>query len=291
MQCRAGCSVPRLLYRHCLPGRSSSMHERPSFRSGDYHVQVPVDGDAAPWRGRGFDGQCGDGAAASRTRQPQARVRRGRHPHLDQAGPVRLCRRRRRALDRRPQDRLRRGRNWRSLVASETIVETQTTRRLGPPKLRRSHEKVIARDAFSSGSLPRRGRAALAYHLQANKIACFTSSDAEPSAQEIGATAITTRDWESSMDRRTLLKGLAGVGSLAATGGGSMAALSHGAATRTLRFVPQANRADFDPVWGTQYVVRNAAAMGWDTPYGIEATLQPQRQMVASEELAAAGLI
>src|ERR1700682_5075741 len=39
----------------------------------------------------------GDGAAASRTRQPQARERRGRHPHLDQAGPVRLRRRRRRA--------------------------------------------------------------------------------------------------------------------------------------------------------------------------------------------------
>ncbi len=93
------------------------------------------------------------------------------------------------------------------------------------------------------------------------------------------------------MDRRTLLKGLAGAGSLAATGGLSMPALSQGAAARTLRFVPQANLANFDPIWGTQYVVRNAAAMVWDTLYGIDATLQPQRQMVESEEVSDDGLI
>src|ERR1700730_6230811 len=92
------------------------------------------------------------------------------------------------------------------------------------------------------------------------------------------------------MDRRTLLKGLAGVGSLAATGGLSMPALSQGAAARTLRFVPKSNLANFDPVWGTQYVVRNAAAMVWDTLYGIDATLQPQRQMVESEEVSDDGL-
>jgi peptide/nickel transport system substrate-binding protein len=87
------------------------------------------------------------------------------------------------------------------------------------------------------------------------------------------------------MDRRTVLKGLAGVGSLAATGGLSMPALSQGTAARTLRFVPQANLANFDPIWGTQYVVRNAAALVWDTLYGLDATLQPQRQMVESEEV------
>jgi peptide/nickel transport system substrate-binding protein len=93
------------------------------------------------------------------------------------------------------------------------------------------------------------------------------------------------------MDRRTVLKGLAGAGSLAATGGLSMPALSQGAAARTLRFVPQANLANFDPVWGTQYVVRNAAALVWDTLYGIDATLQPQRQMVEAEEVSDDGLI
>ena len=93
------------------------------------------------------------------------------------------------------------------------------------------------------------------------------------------------------MDRRTLLKGLAGAGSLAATGGLSIPALSQGAAARTLRFVPQADLANFDPVWGTQYVVRNAAALVWDTLYGFDARLQPQRQMVEAEETSDDGLI
>ena len=93
------------------------------------------------------------------------------------------------------------------------------------------------------------------------------------------------------MDRRTLLKGLAGAGSLAVTGGLSMPALSQGAAARTLRFVPQADLANFDPIWGTQYVVRNAAALVWDTLYGFDASLQPQRQMVVAEETSDDGLI
>src|SRR3954452_1992770 len=92
------------------------------------------------------------------------------------------------------------------------------------------------------------------------------------------------------MDRRTVLKGLAGAGSLAATGGLSMPALSQGANARTLRFVPQANLANFDPIWGTQYVVRNAAALVWDTLYGVDEKLQPQRQMVESEEVSSDGL-
>src|SRR5579872_5985204 len=92
------------------------------------------------------------------------------------------------------------------------------------------------------------------------------------------------------MDRRTLLKGLAGAGSLAATGGLSMPALSQGAAARTLRFVPQADLANFDPIWGTQYVVRNAAALVWDTLYGIDDQLQLQRQMVESEQVSDDGL-
>src|SRR6476660_2316859 len=93
------------------------------------------------------------------------------------------------------------------------------------------------------------------------------------------------------MDRRTLLKGFAGACTLAATGRLSAPALAQGAAARTLRFVPQANLANFDPIWGTQYVVRNAAALVWDTLYGIDAALQPQRQMVEAEEVSDDGLI
>jgi peptide/nickel transport system substrate-binding protein len=96
---------------------------------------------------------------------------------------------------------------------------------------------------------------------------------------------------EGFMDRRTVLKGLGGASGLALTGGLFAPALAQGAAARTLRFVPQANLANFDPIWGTQYVVRNAAALVWDTPYGIDASLQPQRQMVESEEVSDDGLI
>src|SRR5947209_203454 len=92
------------------------------------------------------------------------------------------------------------------------------------------------------------------------------------------------------MDRRTLLKAVAGAGTLAATGKLSAPALAQGAAARTLRFVPQADLANFDPIWGTQYVVRNASAMVWDTLYGMDEKLEPQRQMVEAEEVSSDGL-
>jgi len=92
------------------------------------------------------------------------------------------------------------------------------------------------------------------------------------------------------MDRRTFIKAGAGAGLVAASGGLSAPALSQGAAAKTLRFVPQANLANFDPIWGTQYVVRNAAALVWDTLYGVDNTLTPRRQMVESEEVSSDGL-
>src|SRR5438045_8571726 len=93
------------------------------------------------------------------------------------------------------------------------------------------------------------------------------------------------------MDRRNFLKAGAAAGGAAMFGGLSGPALSQGASARTLRFVPQANLANFDPIWGTQYVVRNAAALVWDTLYGVDAKLQPQRQMVESEEVSDDGLV
>jgi peptide/nickel transport system substrate-binding protein len=93
------------------------------------------------------------------------------------------------------------------------------------------------------------------------------------------------------MDRRTLLKVVAGAGTLAMSPKLAAPALAQGAAARTLRFVPQADLANFDPIWGTQYVVRNASALVWDTLYGLDANLQPQRQMVESEEVSSDGLV
>src|SRR6476469_1430444 len=146
-------------------------------------------------------------------------------------------------------------------------------------------QNVIDRKGFSRGASGKRG---LTMGPAGIPLAGFTASRLRPI--DLAGAAMTAQDGEISMDRRTVLKGLAGVGSLAATGGLSMPALSQGAAARTLKFVPQANLANFDPIWGTQYVVRNAAALVWDTLYGVDATLQPQRQMVESEEVTSDGL-
>jgi peptide/nickel transport system substrate-binding protein len=89
------------------------------------------------------------------------------------------------------------------------------------------------------------------------------------------------------MNRRKFLKAAAGAGAATAL---STPAISQRASARTLRFVPQADLANFDPIWNTQYVVRNGAALIWDMLYGVDDTLQPRRQMVESEEVSADGL-
>jgi peptide/nickel transport system substrate-binding protein len=55
--------------------------------------------------------------------------------------------------------------------------------------------------------------------------------------------------------------------------------------TRVLRFVPQANLSSLDSVAGTQYVVRNASLMVWDTLYGVDSTQTPKPQMVDTHTL------
>ncbi len=57
-----------------------------------------------------------------------------------------------------------------------------------------------------------------------------------------------------------------------------------------LRFVPHANLANLDPVWGGGYVVRNAAALVWDTLYGVDASSTPRPQMVEAHEVSGDGL-
>jgi peptide/nickel transport system substrate-binding protein len=93
------------------------------------------------------------------------------------------------------------------------------------------------------------------------------------------------------MERRSFLKAAAVSGAAASFGGLAAPAFSQGAAARTLRFVPQANLANFDPIWGTQYVVRNAALLVWDTLYGVDENIVPRRQMVESETVSDDGLV
>src|SRR5712672_2745947 len=92
------------------------------------------------------------------------------------------------------------------------------------------------------------------------------------------------------MDRRTFLKSAVGAGALATAGGIATPAISQRAAARTLRFVPQADLANFDPIWTSQFVVRNASVLVWDTLYGVNDSLRPQRQMVEAEEVSSDGL-
>jgi peptide/nickel transport system substrate-binding protein len=93
------------------------------------------------------------------------------------------------------------------------------------------------------------------------------------------------------LERRSFLKGAALGGAMATLGGGvGRPALAQGNA-RVLRFVPQADLANFDPIWGSQYVVRNAGLLVWDTLYGVDETMTPRRQMVESEEVSPDGLV
>src|SRR6516164_3167875 len=93
------------------------------------------------------------------------------------------------------------------------------------------------------------------------------------------------------MDRRAFLKSFAGAGTVAVAGGLASPAISQRAAARTVRLVPHADLANFDPIWTPGNIARNAGVLIWDMLYGIDARLQVQRQMVEAEEVSADGLI
>lgn len=92
------------------------------------------------------------------------------------------------------------------------------------------------------------------------------------------------------MDRRALLKSFVGAGTVAAAGELATPAISQRAAARTVRLVPHADLANFDPIWNSAYIARNAGLLVWDTLYGVNAGLEVQRQMVEAEEVSSDGL-
>ena len=92
------------------------------------------------------------------------------------------------------------------------------------------------------------------------------------------------------MNRRSLLKAGGSALAVATSKGLAAPAVSQRAGARTLRFVPGADLANFDPVWSPAYVVRNASVLVWDMLYGVDEKLRPQRQMVEAEEVSADGL-
>jgi peptide/nickel transport system substrate-binding protein len=77
------------------------------------------------------------------------------------------------------------------------------------------------------------------------------------------------------MDRRSFLKTAASAGALTTIGG--LAAPAIAQSVKVLKFVPEANLANFDPIWASTYLVRNAAQLVWDTLYCVDSTLTPSR--------------
>jgi len=83
------------------------------------------------------------------------------------------------------------------------------------------------------------------------------------------------------MKRRTLLT----TSAAAALAGPAIAQ-----APRVLRFVPQADLANPDPVWSTTVIAAEHAYLVWDKLYDLDEGLIPQKQMVGADEVSADGL-
>lgn len=86
------------------------------------------------------------------------------------------------------------------------------------------------------------------------------------------------------MRRRNLLAGSAALATLGTT---SLArpAIAQSASAKVLRFVPQADLANPDPIWTTATVAINHGYMVWDTLYGIDDALIGKPQMCAGHDV------
>eukprot|EP01037_Dinobryon_pediforme_P001796 gene1796-1826_t len=90
-----------------------------------------------------------------------------------------------------------------------------------------------------------------------------------------------TIGWRHAMRRRDFAKAALGVGALAITA----PHVARAQATRTLRYLPEADLAVLDPVWTTANVTRNHAFMVFDTLYGLDEASNIQMQMLEAQEL------
>ena len=84
------------------------------------------------------------------------------------------------------------------------------------------------------------------------------------------------------MKRRTLLQAGAAFGL-------ATPSIVRAAGARVLKFIPQSDLAVLDPVWTTAYITRHHAMMVFDTLYGLDASFQPQPQMVEGAQTSADG--
>ena len=86
------------------------------------------------------------------------------------------------------------------------------------------------------------------------------------------------------MKRRNLLAGGAAAGLV---GGLARPSIAQGTAARTLKFIPEGNLANADPIWTTTTVARNHGYMIYDTLFGVDSALTPQPQMCSGYDLSA----
>ncbi len=89
------------------------------------------------------------------------------------------------------------------------------------------------------------------------------------------------------MQRRSLVSGAS---SLALLGAGGLARPALGQGARVLRFVPQGNLQNPDPIWTTTVIARNHGYVIWDTLYGRDAGLAARPQMLAGDSVSDDGL-
>lgn len=93
------------------------------------------------------------------------------------------------------------------------------------------------------------------------------------------------------MQRRTFMAGAVGLGTLSLSAPLWMPPAAKAAGSKVLRFIPNGGLDTFDPIGTTNYRVRNAAFLVWDTLYGIDENQVPQPQMVESGSVSDDGLV
>lgn len=93
------------------------------------------------------------------------------------------------------------------------------------------------------------------------------------------------------MKRRQFLKGVAAAAAIPAIWSQARPANGQQAASRVLRFVPQSNPRNLDPLFQTGPVERQHNQMVWDSLYGLDSKLAPQPQMVSEHSVSNDNLV
>src|ERR1700733_6436452 len=159
---------------------------------------------------------------------------------------------------------------------------------------RTAHRRLrdgIAMPPRSSSALSSTGLSSVCRPALTQTIRRSGNRSAMPSGRNTGTTRTTIRRckriwWHkgANMKRRNLL---AGGAALAAIGPAGLArpAIAQNGSAKLLRFVPQANLANPDPIWTTATVAINHGYMVFDTLYGIDDAVESQPQMCAGHEV------